>query len=42
MSPALFDAILALLVVGGGGAAFAFAGGIGGKAQKRVAAVGKA
>ncbi|HEY5238799.1 MAG TPA: type II secretion system F family protein [Rhizomicrobium sp.] len=41
MSPALFDAILALLVVGGGGAAFAFAGGIGGKAQKRVAAVGK-
>ncbi|HSZ74030.1 MAG TPA: type II secretion system F family protein [Rhizomicrobium sp.] len=43
MSPAIFDAILAMLVVGAlGSFALAFAGGIGGKAQRRVAAVGKA
>lgn len=43
MSPLVLDALLAMLVLGAfSGVAFAFAGGIGGKAQKRVAAVGKA
>ena len=43
MSPVIFDAVLAMLVVGAlGSFALAFAGGMGGKAQRRVAAVGKA
>ena len=43
MSPIVLEAILAMLAAGAfGGVAFAFTGGVGGKAQKRMAAVGKA